>query len=112
MFSLTKQERTVLFFLAWVLLTGSCVRYLLNKYPSLNSIINVVERDDVYLKLDINKASMQELVEIPYIGEMTARKIIEYREAKGVFKDLKGLMAVQGIRLKSYERFKKYLTVR
>lgn len=48
--------------------------------------------------LDINKASAQELMELPGIGEAKAGQIIAYREAHGPFENIEALKEVPGIK--------------
>jgi competence protein ComEA len=47
--------------------------------------------------IDINKASINELVQLPNVGEKLAMAIIEYRENHGDFKTTSELMRVPGI---------------
>jgi competence ComEA-like helix-hairpin-helix protein len=47
--------------------------------------------------IDINKASINELVQLPNIGEKLAMAIIEYRETHGGFKTTSELMRIPGI---------------
>jgi competence ComEA-like helix-hairpin-helix protein len=47
--------------------------------------------------ININKASINELVQLPNIGEKLAVAIIEYRESHGGFKTTSELMRVPGI---------------
>ncbi|MGQ0792989.1 MAG: ComEA family DNA-binding protein [Deltaproteobacteria bacterium] len=54
-------------------------------------------------KIGINSAAAGELEALPGIGPSLARRIIEYREANGIFKSLEELMDVRGIGRKKYE---------
>ncbi|GLS90948.1 competence protein ComEA [Psychromonas marina] len=48
-------------------------------------------------KVNINQATNKQLAAIKGIGKTKAQAIIDYREAKGNFTDLKQLMNVKGI---------------
>jgi competence ComEA-like helix-hairpin-helix protein len=111
MLSLTKQERLVLLILALVIFVGSILHYAFKKYPQLRDLVNLIESDRLYPKVDVNTASHEELVAIPYIGDYTAAEIIKYREMHGPFTNLEQLKSVRGIRDKNYEKFRQFLKV-
>lgn len=62
-------------------------------------------------KLDLNKASVDDLKRLPGIGEVIAQSIIEYRHKIGGFKSLEQLKEVKGIGDKKFEVLKNYLTL-
>jgi len=62
-------------------------------------------------KININEAGLQELVSLPYIGEVKAKAIIEYRESKGRFSDIEELLNVKGIGRKTLERIRPHIAV-
>ena len=109
MFSFTKQERLVLYLFVLIVLFGSSLQVAFKKYPSLGNIVNLIDSDRIYYKVDINTASFEELVNIPYIGEYTANNIIKYRQEHGSFTARDQLKKVKGIRDKNYQKFFPYL---
>jgi len=111
MLSFTKQERIVLSLFVLIVLSGSIFQYAFKKYPSLKDIVNLIDSDRIYSKIDINSASFEEFVEIPYIGEYTASNIIQYRQTHGPFTEIKQIKNVKGIRDKNYQRFYRHLKV-
>ena len=62
-------------------------------------------------KIDINKASVEELVQLPRIGQKMAERIVEYRQEHGPFKTVEDLKAVKGIGDKVLEQLKPSITV-
>ena len=111
MFDLTRQEQYVLLILAIIIFVGAVLEYSFKKYPQLKNIINVVETDQLYPKMDINTASREELVNLPYIGNYTALEIVKYRDIHGPFTSLDQLKKVKGIRDKNYQRFKDFVKI-
>jgi len=56
--------------------------------------------------IDINTASLQELMALPDIGEVLAQRIIDHRESNGPFETTESIMEVYGIGDKRYEKLK------
>lgn len=59
-------------------------------------------------QVDVNKASIQELATVPYIGEKRAAEIVARRQAKP-FASLEELIEVNGIGEKTLEKIRPYL---
>ena len=57
-------------------------------------------------RIDINKASAQELAKLQEVGPKYAVRIIEYRQKYGPFKLTEELMDVRGIGPFTYDRIK------
>ncbi len=68
--------------------------------------------EELNLVVNINTATIEELSKIKGIGESTAKKIIEYREANGKFESIDDIKKVKGIGDKKYEQIKEYITVK
>ncbi len=64
------------------------------------------------LKVNINRANLEELMKIPGIGRVTGLSIIEYRTLHGEFSHIDELMNVRGIGEKKLEMLKPYVTIR
>lgn len=65
--------------------------------------------DDV--KVNINKATSEELQLIPGIGPSTAQKIIDYRQENGAFGKIEDLKNISGIGEKTFENMKDYIEI-
>lgn len=59
--------------------------------------------------VDINHANWPELAELPDLGEMLARRIIESREVAGPFADHDDLLRVRGIGPRTLDKLKPFL---
>ena len=62
-------------------------------------------------KININKASLEELTKLKRIGKKYAERIIKYREEHGPFKRPEDIMNVSGIGRKTWEANKDQITV-
>lgn len=62
--------------------------------------------------VNINTASVEELAQLPRIGEKMAQRIVEYRQKNGSFKTTEDLKAVQGIGDKNFEEIRPLITVK
>lgn len=62
-------------------------------------------------KVNINKATLDELTTLPGIGEVRAGQIIAYREKNGYFSDPRELMDVSGIGEKTYRNIADLITI-
>ena len=54
-------------------------------------------------KIDLNKASVAELVQLKKVGPKYAQRIVDFREKNGPFKKPEDIMQVQGIGYKTFE---------
>ncbi len=61
--------------------------------------------------ININTATIQELDNLPGVGEATANKIINYREEKGRFNSIEEIKNVNGIGEKKYEEIKGLINI-
>ena len=79
-----------------------------------NSLINdaCIENDknEVTGKININTASLEELMKLPGVGESKAKSIIEYRETKSKFNTIEDIKNVTGIGDNLFAQIKENIT--
>ena len=61
--------------------------------------------------INLNTASVTELMQLPRIGQRTAERIIAFRKQHGGFQRPEELMNVKGIGEKSYAKLKPFLAL-
>lgn len=71
-----------------------------------------VETDDTVSKekVSLNKASLEDLLTLPGIGESKAKDILEYRKTKN-FENVEEIKNVKGIGDALFEKIKEYITI-
>ena len=60
--------------------------------------------------INLNTASVTELMQLPKVGAHTAQRIVDFRKEHGGFQRPEDLMNVKGIGEKSYQKLKPYLS--
>ena len=74
-------------------------------------IIPSIKKEKNESKININEASLKELMTLDGIGESKAEKIIKYREEKGIFNKINDIKNVNGISDALFEKIKDQITV-
>lgn len=64
-----------------------------------------------HMKVNINTASLEELMTLSGVGESTAKDIIQYRTDNGPFASIEDIMLVSGIKEARFAKFKGQITV-
>jgi competence ComEA-like helix-hairpin-helix protein len=104
----TKKERSAIVFAVALALLGNGLDYLYKRIPAAKSIRRISE---ACMKTNINEADMTALMEVPGIGEVTARRILEYRQHNGRIKILDELRSIKGVTPQRFEKLKEELVV-
>jgi len=74
------------------------------------SSTEIIAEDNVNL-ININTATIEELITLSGIGEVTAQKIIDYRENNNGFLYIEELLEVNGIGQAKLDKIRDYITV-
>ncbi len=83
-----------------------------NNSKKIERVSNVeVSKKTENIKININKASKQDLERLPGIGPVKAQKIIDYREANNGFKSIDELINVEGIGEKTLQKIRDSITL-
>lgn len=62
-------------------------------------------------KVNLNKASKEELMSLPGVGASRADSIIQYREQQGAFQSIEDIMQISGIKEGLFEKIKELITI-
>ena len=111
MFNLTRQEKIVIIFLSVTFLTGFCLHYAFKKNPKAYQAIHLIDSEKIYAKIDLNKATYEELIRLPEIGPAIAQRILDRRQESGSFTDLEEIKTIKGISQAKYQKIVKFLKV-
>ncbi|HEY4684205.1 MAG TPA: helix-hairpin-helix domain-containing protein [Candidatus Acidoferrales bacterium] len=57
----------------------------------------------------INQATVEQLTQLPGVGPVLARRIVEFRTKHGPFRRLEEMLAIQGVSRKKFESWKPHL---
>jgi competence ComEA-like helix-hairpin-helix protein len=130
--ALTSTERKVILFLVVTLLAGAGIRFYETTFPSAPQFdyrasdstfaaLSAAQDDssdgtikegilDASGKLNINTATKAQLLDLPGVGEVTAKRILEYRAETGKFSTIDELRAIKGMSKKKIDNLKPLIT--
>lgn len=79
--------------------------------PTEADTIPATTAEPIHYPLDINSATQEELQSLPGIGEVLSQRIVDYRWEVGFFSSTEGLLEVEGIGEKLYQKIQPYVAV-
>lgn len=74
-----------------------------------SNFVNTTEEESG--KININTSDLSKLKEIPGVGDVKAKSIIDYREKNGGFKSIEDIKNIDGIGDKTFEKIKDSITI-
>lgn len=112
MVNLTRQEKIVLLFVSSVVFIGISISYIAKHSPRFKNYFSDIssEENDIK-KINLVKASQDELIALPGIGPELASRIIEYRQTRGGFKTIEDIKKVKGLGNRKFELLKDSIIV-
>lgn len=111
MIHLTPQEKTVLISLCIIIFAGTLVNIGLQKQLRVFDWLHTAQKKSLATAVNINRASVEDLLRIPGIGPKTAEHILVYRHTQGLFTSFEPLKEARGMTPQRYERIIKYLKI-
>ena len=117
MLDLTKNEKSAIIFLLFVLMAGLGVTLYRKTRPCADVSIGSFEagklEEVIRTKsaIDINQATVRDLERLPGIGKSLAERIVSYRQSIGRFSSVDELKNVKGIGGKLFDRIKDRVSV-
>lgn len=87
--------------------------------PTQEEVNNTTKTDSSMLSsgkngstlIDLNKATKEQLMTLPGIGESKADLIISYRQENGSFSSIEDIMKIQGIKDRVFQNIKELITI-
>ncbi|MCX5714423.1 MAG: helix-hairpin-helix domain-containing protein [Candidatus Omnitrophica bacterium] len=108
MLILTNQEKQVILFLSVLALAGIMISFLAKINSRVEGAIRV---EDKLIKIDLNKAGMEELMATRAVSEKLSQKIIQYRQEHGEFKNIEEIKEVKGVGENRFAKLKELFFV-
>lgn len=72
-------------------------------------VITLPVLDDTHACISVNHGTLEDLMQLPGVGEATASQIMAYREQHGLFQTVEGIMEVKGIGSRKFAKMRDFL---
>jgi len=105
MLDLTLQERKAILFLCAVALLGIGINFAL-KFNS--KAAKLVALDTAEIKINLNRATLDDFLRTKTLPEKLARALIAYRDEHGPFDSLEQVKEIKGIGESRYKKIEEY----
>lgn len=80
--------------------------------PTTTNITSTTTTKKIYTdKININICTLEELIELDGLGEIKAKKIIDYRESNGLYENIEDILNIDGIGKTTFEKIKEHIKV-
>lgn len=91
----------------------STTKKIVNTSKNINSKTTIITTTEKIINypININSCSLEELLTIKGLGDIKAKKIIEYRDANGLFKSIEDIKNINGIGDALFNKIKEFITV-
>jgi competence ComEA-like helix-hairpin-helix protein len=83
----------------------------LEEENNIKEIEDFVGIDRDFKNININTATLGELIQLPHIGTVLARSIIDYRSNVGFFENTEDILKINGIGINTYHDIKNHINV-
>ncbi len=111
MFCWTPQEKSVVRGLCIIIFAGTLINIGLQRNLCIFDWLHTAQKKSLATAININRASIDDLLKVPGIGPKTAEYIMAYRHTQGAFISLDPLLKAKGMSPQRYERIIKYLKI-
>ena len=105
MLDLTPQERKTILFLTTVALIGIGTNFTLKVNSRVEKFIALDTRQ---IKMDINRATLEDLLRTRALPEKLAIKLLDYRNEHGAFSRLEQIKEIKGIGEYRYKKLEEF----